>query len=55
MTMNTCAPPAAALAEMFKKYEKEWSFNIAYALAYRGEADRAFEQLQKPGNSGIPI
>jgi len=37
----------AALARLTEEYEKEWAFNIAYVLAYRGEADRAFEWLGK--------
>ncbi len=37
----------AALAELIDKYEKELSYNIAYVLAFRGEADRAFEWLNK--------
>ncbi|MDH3400492.1 MAG: tetratricopeptide repeat protein [Chromatiales bacterium] len=37
----------AALAEVIEKYEAEWAFNIAYVLAYRNEADRAFEWLEK--------
>jgi tetratricopeptide (TPR) repeat protein len=51
----------AALAELIDKHEKEASFNIAYVLAYRGEADRAFEWLDKaqtyqdPGLSQIAV
>ena len=30
-----------------QKYGKEAAYNIAYVLAYRGEADRAFEWLDK--------
>ncbi len=37
----------AALAALVNKYEKDWSFNIAYVYAYRGEADKAFEWLAK--------
>jgi len=37
----------AALAELIRKYEKDSAYNIAYVLAYRGEADRAFEWLDK--------
>ncbi|MEK6255129.1 MAG: tetratricopeptide repeat protein, partial [Gemmatimonadales bacterium] len=37
----------AALAELIEIEENEpgWAYNIAYVLAYRGEADRAFEWL----------
>jgi TolB-like protein/tetratricopeptide (TPR) repeat protein len=37
----------AALAELIQKYERGYSFNIAYVMAFRGEADRAFEWLHK--------
>jgi len=50
----------AALAELIDKHEQGWSYNIAFSLAYRGEADRAFEWLNKaveykdPGLAEIP-
>jgi len=37
----------AALAELIRMYGKESAYNVAYVLAYRGEADRAFEWLDK--------
>jgi TolB-like protein/Tfp pilus assembly protein PilF len=37
----------AALSELIKKYEKESAYNIAYVYAFRGDADRAFEWLNK--------
>ncbi len=38
----------AALAELIRTMdEKSWSYNIAYVMAFRGEADRAFEFLDK--------
>jgi tetratricopeptide (TPR) repeat protein len=37
----------AALAELIRKFGKESAYNIAYVLAYRGEADRAFAWLDK--------
>ena len=37
----------AALAELIEKHEQGWAYNIAYVLAFRGEADRAFEWLDK--------
>ena len=37
----------AALAELIRTQEKESAYNIAYVLAYRGDADRAFEWLDK--------
>ncbi|MBX6362867.1 MAG: tetratricopeptide repeat protein [Gemmatimonadetes bacterium] len=37
----------AALAELIRKDAKDSAYNIAYVYAYRGEADRAFEWLEK--------
>jgi TolB-like protein/Tfp pilus assembly protein PilF len=37
----------AALARLIKQDEQASAYNIAYVLAYRGEADRAFEWLVK--------
>ena len=37
----------AALSRLMEEYEEGWAYNIAYALAYRGEADHAFEMLGK--------
>jgi TolB-like protein/predicted Zn-dependent protease len=37
----------AALAELIAEQEQGAAYNIAYVLAYRGEADRAFEWLAK--------
>ena len=37
----------AALAELIDKYEKGWAFRIASVMAYRNEADHAFEWLDK--------
>ena len=51
----------AALAELIQKDEMSWAYNIAYVLAFRGEADRAFEWLDKavayhdPGLADIAI
>ena len=51
----------AALADLIEKYEQVSAYNIAYVLAFRGEADRAFEWLAKavvfndPGLSQIAI
>jgi tetratricopeptide (TPR) repeat protein len=36
-----------ALAELIKKHEKSWSSAIARVYAFRGDADRAFEWLEK--------
>ncbi|MDR3385602.1 MAG: protein kinase [Rudaea sp.] len=46
----------AALAALIAKYEKACSYNIAHVYAYRGEADKAFEWLDKAveyGDLGI--
>ena len=51
----------AALAELIDKYEHGAAYNIAYVLAFRGEAGRAFEWLNKavayndPGLTEIAI
>ena len=37
----------AALDALIAKYEKDWSYNIAYVYAFCGEADKAFEWLDK--------
>ena len=44
----------ADLAELIEKYERDGAFNIAYAVSYRGEADRAFEWLDKAVEYGDP-
>jgi TolB-like protein/Tfp pilus assembly protein PilF len=36
-----------ALAALIGKYEKDAPYNIAYVYAFRGEADKAFEWLEK--------
>jgi TolB-like protein/Tfp pilus assembly protein PilF len=45
--LGQAAESDAALTELIEKYEQGWAYNIAYVLAYRGEADRAFEWLDK--------
>lgn len=37
----------AALAEVIEQFGREWAYYIAAALAYRGEADQAFEWLAR--------
>jgi TolB-like protein/Tfp pilus assembly protein PilF len=46
-TLGKKAESDAALAELIGKFEKDSAYNIAYVLAWRGEADRAFEWLDK--------
>jgi TolB-like protein len=59
--LGQAAESDAALVRLMEEYEKGWAYNIAYALAYRGEADRAFELLGKaveyndPGLTDIAI
>jgi hypothetical protein len=43
-----------ALRELIEKHEREWAYNIAYVLAYRNEADRAFTWLDKAVDYGDP-
>jgi serine/threonine protein kinase/Tfp pilus assembly protein PilF len=45
--LGQAAESDATLAELIEKYEQETAYNIAYVLALRGEADRAFEWLDK--------
>ena len=54
--LGQTAESDAALAELIEKYEQGMAYNIAYVLAFRGEADRAFEWLDKAveyGDSGL--
>ena len=44
----------AALAALIAKYEKDGPYNIAYVYAFRGEADKAFEWLDKAVEYGDP-
>jgi len=37
----------AALNALIAKYEKDWSYSIAYVYAFCGDADKAFEWLDK--------
>ncbi len=59
--LGRTAESDAALAELIQKDEQVAAYNIAYVLAYRGEADRAFEWLDKavqyndPGLSQIAV
>ncbi len=45
--LGQAAASDAALAKLIEMYEQEWAYNIAYVLAFRGEAERAFEWLDK--------
>ena len=45
--LGQAAESDAKLAELIEKYDEEWTYNISYVLAYRGETDQAFERLDK--------
>jgi TolB-like protein/Flp pilus assembly protein TadD len=45
--LGQTADSDAVLAQLIEKYEEGAAYNIAYVLAFRGEADRAFEWLDK--------
>jgi TolB-like protein/Flp pilus assembly protein TadD len=44
----------AALAALIAKWEKDSPFNVAYVYAHRGDADKAFEWLDKAVEYGDP-
>jgi tetratricopeptide (TPR) repeat protein len=46
-TQGRKADADAAEAEFIEKYGQAWPYYLAGLLAYRGEADRAFEWLEK--------
>ena len=45
--LGRTADAEAARDALIAKYEKDWSYNIAYVYAFCGEADKAFEWLDK--------
>jgi TolB-like protein/Tfp pilus assembly protein PilF len=45
--LGDAAASDAVLATLIEKHEKGWAYNIAYVLAFRGEADRSFVWLEK--------
>src|SRR5206468_8130327 len=52
LPMAYCALGLAGDAEaardaLIAKYEKDWSYNIAYGYAFCGQSDKAFEWLDK--------
>ena len=54
--LGRTADADAALAALIAKYEKDAPYNIAYVHAFRGDADRAFEWLEKAveyGDTGL--
>jgi len=55
--LGQSAESDSALAELIEKYEQDAANNISYVLAFRGEADRAFEWLEKAvqfKDTGLP-
>jgi TolB-like protein/DNA-binding winged helix-turn-helix (wHTH) protein/Flp pilus assembly protein TadD len=46
-TLGQAVASDTALAELIDKYERSSAYNIAYVLAFRGEADGAFAWLDK--------
>jgi tetratricopeptide (TPR) repeat protein len=52
--LGQAAESDAALAELIEKYEGEAAYGIAYVMAFRGEADRAFEWLDKAVEDNNP-
>ena len=45
----------AALNELIRKYGRTTPYNVAYALVFRGEIDRAFEWLHKAVEDGDAV
>ena len=57
MAFHALGRPAeaeVALTELIEKYEQDAAYNIAYIMAFRGEADRAFEWLEKSAQYNDP-
>jgi tetratricopeptide (TPR) repeat protein len=53
--LGRSAESNVALEELIRKYQKDAAYDIAYVYAYRGDADHAFEWLDKAaaGNDGL--
>ena len=45
--LGRAADADAARDALIAKYEKDWSYNIAYVFAFCGQSDKAFEWLDK--------
>jgi TolB-like protein/Tfp pilus assembly protein PilF len=45
--LGRAADADAARVALIAKYEKDWSYNIAYVFAFCGQSDKAFEWLDK--------
>ena len=46
-SIGKAAESDTAVTELISRYGQEWPYNIAYVMAWRGEADRAFEWLDR--------
>ena len=53
--LGQTAESDAALNELINKYGETLAYEIAYVLAYRGEADRAFNALAAGGQVTMPL
>jgi TolB-like protein/class 3 adenylate cyclase/Flp pilus assembly protein TadD len=53
-TMGRGDESDATLAELIEKYGDDRAYHIAMVLAHRGEADRAFEWLDRAARDGSP-
>ena len=59
--LGRAAESDSALAELIEFHEQKSAYNIAYVLAYRGQADLAFEWLDRavehndPGLAEVPV
>ncbi len=54
-TLGQVAESDAALAELIEKYDQQLTFGVASVLAFRGEADRAFDWLDKAAQYKDPL
>jgi len=54
-TLGQGAESDAALVELIDKYPQQLTFGIAGVLAFRGEADRAFDWLNKAAQYKDPL
>jgi tetratricopeptide (TPR) repeat protein len=52
--LGRAADSDQALAAFIAKYERDWPSNIAAVYAFRGEADKAFEWLDRAGRYADP-
>jgi len=52
--LGRTAEADVVLTDLIEKYEQDAAYNIAYVMAFRGEADRAFEWLEKSAKYNDP-